>query len=97
MQSAGRRARRSTPDWPGFVDALSTLREVGRSDRAEEEGPATLLRLLAQYCQLESAAVYPVEGYEQWPVRWDKASGELAVTVPAEGGYISRTFEVNFN
>lgn len=45
----------------------------------------------------EAAAVYPVEGYEQWPVRWDKASGELAVTVPAEGGYISRTFEVNFN
>ncbi|MDU7588519.1 MAG: aminotransferase class III-fold pyridoxal phosphate-dependent enzyme [Acidovorax sp.] len=48
-------------------DALSTLREVGRSDRAEAEGPATLLRLLAQYCQLESAAVYPVAGDQPVP------------------------------
>lgn len=45
----------------------------------------------------EVSAVYPVDGYAQWPVHWDAASGELVVTVPSDGGYVSRTFEVNFN
>lgn len=40
-------------------DALSTLREVGRHDNLPE-APDTLMRLLAQYCQLESAALFPV-------------------------------------
>ncbi|MBK7281854.1 PelD GGDEF domain-containing protein [Candidatus Aalborgicola defluviihabitans] len=37
-------------------DALSTLQEVGSTT----QGPETLLRLLAQYCQLETAGLYPV-------------------------------------
>lgn len=38
-------------------DALSGLREAGRS---EDHNPQALLRLLAQYCQLECAAIHPV-------------------------------------
>lgn len=37
-------------------DALSTLQDVG----SNAQGPETLLRLLAQYCQLETAALCPV-------------------------------------
>jgi hypothetical protein len=37
-------------------DALSTLQEVG----SDAQGPETLLRLLAQYCQLETAVLCPV-------------------------------------
>ncbi len=37
-------------------DALSALQEVG----TDVHGPETLLRLLSQYCQLETAALYPV-------------------------------------
>ena len=37
-------------------DALSTLQEVGR----DAQGPETLLRLLAQYCQIETAALHAV-------------------------------------
>ena len=40
-------------------DALSGLRDAGRSD---EQDPQALLRLLAQYCQLESAAIHAVAG-----------------------------------
>ena len=39
-------------------DALSTLQDVG----SDTQGPETLLRLLAQYCQLETAALCPVVG-----------------------------------
>ena len=35
-------------------DALSTLQEVGSTT----QGPEALLRLLAQYCQLETAGLY---------------------------------------
>ncbi|WP_404301843.1 PelD GGDEF domain-containing protein [Alicycliphilus denitrificans] len=38
-------------------DALSGLREAGRG---EEQAPQALLRLLAQYCQLECAAIHTV-------------------------------------
>ena len=38
-------------------DALSTLQEVG----SDTKGPETLLRLLAQYCQLETAVLYAIE------------------------------------
>ena len=41
-------------------DALSTLRDLGRDEETAAQGPDTLLRLLAQYCQLEAAALYPV-------------------------------------
>ncbi|MGP1629774.1 MAG: PelD GGDEF domain-containing protein [Giesbergeria sp.] len=37
-------------------DALSTLQEVG----SDAQGPETLLRLLAQYCQIETAGLYTV-------------------------------------
>ena len=37
-------------------DALSTLQAVG----SDAQGPETLLRLLAQYCQLETAGLFPV-------------------------------------
>ncbi|MCB1989260.1 MAG: PelD GGDEF domain-containing protein [Burkholderiaceae bacterium] len=37
-------------------DALSTLQEVG----SDAQGPETLLRLLAQYCQLKTAELCPV-------------------------------------
>ena len=37
-------------------DALSTLQEVG----SDAQGPETLLRLLAQYCQLETGELCPV-------------------------------------
>lgn len=37
-------------------DALATLQAVG----ADVRGPETLLKLLAQYCQLETAALFPV-------------------------------------
>ncbi|RYF02201.1 MAG: hypothetical protein EOO32_00945 [Comamonadaceae bacterium] len=43
-------------------DALSTLQSIGTPDQNPEEGAQILLRLLAQYCQLESAALYPVQG-----------------------------------
>jgi len=43
-------------------DALSTLQNIGSPDQNAEEGAQILLRLLAQYCQLESAALYPVQG-----------------------------------
>lgn len=99
---------KSKPFWPmglpGWTDKTLAL-GLDAGDRAlitvwsrDSEGGELRLHLDRwQGRDGEAAAVYPVEGYEQWPVRWDKASGELAVTVPAEGGYISRTFEVNFN
>ncbi len=99
---------KSMPFWPmglpGWTDKTLAL-GLDAGDRAlitvwsrDSEGGELRLHLDRwQGRDGEAAAVYPVEGYEQWPVRWDKASGELAVTVPAEGGYISRTFEVNFN
>ncbi len=45
-------------------DALSTLQSIGRPGQDPQEGAQILLRLLAQYCQLESAALYAVEGEE---------------------------------
>ena len=41
-------------------DALSTLQRVGGTDESAGDGPTTLLRLLAQYCQLETATLIPV-------------------------------------
>lgn len=43
-------------------DALSTLQNIGAPDQNPEEGAQILLRLLAQYCQIESAALYAVRG-----------------------------------
>ncbi|WCM89411.1 PelD GGDEF domain-containing protein [Acidovorax sp. NCPPB 3576] len=39
-------------------DALSTLQALNGSEEDAAQGAQTLLRLLAQYCQLESAALY---------------------------------------
>ena len=40
--------------------------------------------------------VYPTgNGFTDWPVSWDETTGELIVTVPADG-YVSRTFEMRF-
>ena len=41
-------------------DALATLQHVGSTGQSAGEGPATLLRLLAQYCQLETATLIQV-------------------------------------
>lgn len=41
-------------------DALAALRDIGREPAALAQAPATLLRLLAQFCQLEAVALYPV-------------------------------------
>ena len=94
---------KSKPFWPmglpGWTDKTLAL-GLDAGDRAlitvwsrDSEGGELRLHLDRwQGRDGEAAAVYPVEGYEQWPVRWDKASGELAVTVPAEGGYISLSF-----
>ena len=41
-------------------DALATLQRVGGTGQSASEGPATLLRLLAQYCQLETASLIQV-------------------------------------
>ncbi|WP_311230723.1 PelD GGDEF domain-containing protein [Acidovorax sp. WCS2018Noco2-17] len=43
-------------------DALSTLQSIGSPDQTPEDGAQVLLRLLAQYCQIESAVLYPVRG-----------------------------------
>ncbi|MFT4242909.1 MAG: PelD GGDEF domain-containing protein [Acidovorax sp.] len=47
-------------------DALASLQSTSGS----AQGPATLLRLLAQYCQLESVALYPAtdEGIDETPL-----------------------------
>ncbi|MCS4510135.1 PelD GGDEF domain-containing protein [Xylophilus ampelinus] len=42
-------------------DALSTLQSVGGPDQNVVQGAETLLRLLAQYCQLESATLYAAD------------------------------------
>ncbi|MFE8643602.1 PelD GGDEF domain-containing protein [Sphingomonas sp. NCPPB 2930] len=42
-------------------DALSTLQSVGSTDQDVAQGAETLLRLLAQYCQLESASLYAAD------------------------------------
>ena len=42
-------------------DALSTLQSVGSPDQDVAQGAETLLRLLAQYCQLESATLYSAD------------------------------------
>lgn len=39
-------------------DALSTLQRLGTPDQDAQQGADTLLRLLSQYCQLESATIY---------------------------------------
>ena len=52
-------------------DALSGLREAGRGS---EQDPQALLRLLAQYCQLECAAIHAV------------AEGQIAAPAPASIG-----------
>ncbi|MCE1251254.1 MAG: PelD GGDEF domain-containing protein [Comamonadaceae bacterium] len=41
-------------------DALAALRDVGREPSALAQAPDTLLRLLAQFCQLEAVALYPI-------------------------------------
>lgn len=41
-------------------DALATLQTLGAEGSSGAEGAQILLRLLAQYCQLESAGVYPI-------------------------------------
>lgn len=45
-------------------DALSALQSIGSPDQTPEDGAQVLLRLLAQYCQIESAVLYPVRGDE---------------------------------
>lgn len=99
---------KSTPFWPmglpGWTDKMLAL-GLDAGDRAlvtvwsrDSEGGDVRLRLDRWNGRDgEVSTVYPVDGYAQWPARWDAASGELVVTVPAEGGYISRTFEVQFN
>ena len=42
-------------------DALKTLRDISASDHDRKSSSQTLLRLLAQYCQLETASLYPIE------------------------------------
>ena len=42
-------------------DALSTLQSVGGPDHDAVQGAETLLRLLAQYCQLEAATLYAAD------------------------------------
>lgn len=42
-------------------DALKTLRNISASDHDQQQSSQTLLRLLAQYCQLETASLYPVQ------------------------------------
>lgn len=42
-------------------DALKTLRNISASDHDLKNSSQTLLRLLAQYCQLETASLYPIE------------------------------------
>lgn len=41
-------------------DALATLRDTGRDGASGEQGAQALLRLLAQYCQLDCAALHSV-------------------------------------
>lgn len=41
-------------------DALTTLRDAGRGGQDGAQAPAVLLRLLAQYCQLEAAGLFAV-------------------------------------
>lgn len=41
-------------------DALAALRDIGREPAALAQAPGTLLRLLAQFCQLEAVALYPI-------------------------------------
>ena len=43
-------------------DALATLQTLGAEGNNGAEGAQILLRLLAQYCQLESAGIYPIIG-----------------------------------
>lgn len=43
-------------------DALAGLQSIGSPDQTPEDGAQVLLRLLAQYCQIESAVLYPVRG-----------------------------------
>jgi polysaccharide biosynthesis protein PelD len=42
-------------------DALKTLRNISASGHDQQQSSQTLLRLLAQYCQLETASLYPVQ------------------------------------
>ncbi|MDP3636034.1 MAG: hypothetical protein Q8R51_01485, partial [Azonexus sp.] len=42
-------------------DALKTLRNISASEHDQTQSSQTLLRLLAQYCQLETASLYPIE------------------------------------
>lgn len=42
-------------------DALKTLRNTSASNHDRKNSSQTLLRLLAQYCQLETASLYPIE------------------------------------
>ncbi len=45
-------------------DALAALQTLSSEKTNGEQGAQALLRLLAQYCQLESAAIYPVRDDE---------------------------------
>ena len=99
---------KSKPFWPmglpGWTDKVLAL-GLDAGDRAlvtvwsrDSEGGELRLRLNRWHGRAGKAStVYPVEGYTQWPASWDAASGELVVTVPSGGGYVSRTFEVNFD
>ena len=98
---------RSVPFWPlglpGWTDKVLAL-GLDAGDKAlvtvwgrEAAGGDVSLDLARFKGRKASVApVYPVgDGFEDWSARWDEASGELTVTVPA-GGYVSRTFEVTF-
>ncbi len=42
-------------------DALKTLRNISAGDHDPRQSSQALMRLLAQYCQLETASLYPIE------------------------------------
>lgn len=86
------------PGWDDKVIALG-LRASDRTlvtvwSREGDEGDVALPLPWFRGSAVQAETLLPVgDGFTDWPVRWDADAGTAIVGVPADGGYISRTFE----